>query len=80
MAIAGGLVAGGVGKAGWVAAFALSPALLVMVCLVMLFVYPTLRSDVLALFSKSSSSLSMEQAEWRRRFSKALPWSMQTLR
>jgi O-antigen/teichoic acid export membrane protein len=63
MAVAAGLAAAGVEKAGWVAAFVVSPALLVMVCLAMLFVFPGLRHDVLALVSKSRSSLIMEQAK-----------------
>jgi O-antigen/teichoic acid export membrane protein len=62
MAVAAGLAAAGIEKAGWAAAFVVSPALFVMVGLAMFFVYPGLRPDVLVLVSKSRSSLSEEEA------------------
>lgn len=65
IAIAAGLAAAGIEKAGWVAAFVISPSLIAMVGLTMLFAYPGLRLAVLALLSKSSPSLDVEQARAR---------------
>lgn len=48
---------------GWPVAFLVSPALLMMVCLAMLLVYPQLRSDVASLVAKSRPSSSEEQAK-----------------
>jgi O-antigen/teichoic acid export membrane protein len=60
--IAAGLAAAGIEKGGWVAAFVISPALIAMLGLTMLFAYPGLRLAVLTLLSKSSPSLDVEQA------------------
>jgi O-antigen/teichoic acid export membrane protein len=63
MAVAGGLAVAGIEKVGWGSAFGASLALLAMACLAMLLAYPGLWLSILALVSKSGSSLSMEQAK-----------------
>lgn len=63
MAVAAGMAAAGIEKTGWIAGFVVSPALWGIVFLAMLLIFPSIRPDICTLFSKSSSSLSLEPAK-----------------
>jgi O-antigen/teichoic acid export membrane protein len=61
--IAGLLALLGIGGAGWVSAFVVSPALVIMVGVAMLLVFPGFRLDFIALVSRQKYSSSQEVVE-----------------